>query len=359
METFPQYIRQPVFPGDPGSPAGSFRPGTSGSSFPAKLRAVRSVVLAACACLSLFASSDDQQFNGRWNITAADNPRPRIWWLEVSGVGVPNGQPKGRFLGTPVTQVEEIPKISILDGEMRFGVERKAGREGRAAQKLLFYARLEDGHLKGTFEVEGDPSSYAEWIGVRAPNVTDHDDVTWKRGDPVVLFDSHDLAGWQPVNGKPPSGWIVKDGVLENTQAAQNLVSDKKFWNFVLHMEFRIAAKANSGVILRGRYEVQLTDDFDRAPSPVSSGSILGRIAPNMNAADFPGVWQSLDVRLVGRQVTVALNEITVINRQTIEGPTGLALDGNEADPGPILLQGDRGVIEIRKLLVYPLTKTR
>jgi Domain of Unknown Function (DUF1080) len=328
-------------------------------SFPAKLRAVRSVVLAACACVALFASSDDQQFNGRWNITAADNPRPRVWWLEVSGAGIANVQPKGRFLGNPVAQVEEIPKISILDGEMRFGVERKPGRDGKGAQKLLFYARLEDGRLKGTFEVEGDASSYAEWTGVRAPNVTDRDDVTWKRGDPVVLFDGHDLSGWQPVNGKPPSGWIVKDGILENTQAAQNIVSDKKFLNFALHMEFRLSPKTNSGVALRGRYEVQLTDDFDRAPSPVSTGSIVGRIAPNMNAADFPGVWQSLDVRLVGRQVTVALNEITVINRQNVEGPTGMALDGNETDPGPILLQGDRGVIEVRKLVVYPLSKTR
>ncbi len=320
---------------------------------------MRSVLLAACACVALFASSDDQQFNGRWNITAADTPRPRIWWLEVSGAGVPNGQAKGRFLGTPITQVEDIPRISILDGEMRFAVERKAGRDGKGAQKLLFYARLEDGRLKGTFEVEGDPSSYAEWSGIRAPNIADHDDVTWKRGDPVVLFDGKDLSGWQSANGKPVAGWIAKDGLLENTANAQNLVSDKKFWNFALHMEYLLTPRANSGVVLRGRYEVQLTDDFDRAPSPLTSGSIMGRIAPNMNAADFPQVWQSLDVRLVGRQVTVAMNEITVINRQTIEGPTAIALDANEADPGPLMIQGDRGVIEIRKLVVYPLTKTR
>ena len=320
---------------------------------------MRSVLIAACACVTLFASSDDQQFNGRWNITAADTPHPRIWWLEVSGAGLPNVQAKGRFLGTPIGQVEEVPRVSILDGEMRFGVERKTGRDGKGSQKLLFFARLEDGHLKGTFEAEGDPSSYAEWTGVRAPNVTDRDDVTWKRGDPVILFDGRDLNGWQPVNGKAPAGWIVKDGSLESTPAGQNLVSDKKFWNFALHMEYRLAGRTNSGVVLRGRYEVQLTDDFDRMPSPVSSGSIVGRIAPNMNAADFPGVWQSVDVRLVGRQVTVALNEITVVNRQTIEGPTGMALDGNESDPGPIMVQGDRGMIEIRKLLVYPLTKTR
>ncbi|HME07213.1 MAG TPA: DUF1080 domain-containing protein [Bryobacteraceae bacterium] len=320
---------------------------------------MRSVFLAACACLALFAAVDDQQFNGRWNIAAADAPRPRIWWLEVSGAGIANGQPKGRFLGTPIAQVEDVPRISILDGEMRFAVERKAGRDGKGAQKLLYYARLEDGRLKGTFEVEGDPSSYAEWTGIRAPNVTDHDDVTWKRGDPVVLFDGHDLGGWQGASGKPVSGWIVKDGSIENTPNAQNLVSDKKFWNFALHMEYLLAPRANSGVVLRGRYEVQLADDFDRAPSPLTSGAILGRIAPNMNAADFPQVWQSLDVRLVGRQVTVALNEITVINRQTIEGPTAIALDANEADPGPIMIQGDRGVIQIRKLVVYPLTKTR
>ena len=55
--------------------------------------------------------------------------------------------------------------------------------------------------------------------------------------------------------------------------------------------------------------------------------------------------------------MTVILNGMRVIDKQTIDGPTAIALDTNEADPGPILLQGDRGPVEFRKIVVYPLIK--
>jgi hypothetical protein len=83
----------------------------------------------------------------------------------------------------------------------------------------------------------------------------------------------------------------------------------------------------------------------------------LGRIAPTLNAARQPGEWQTMTIRLVGRQVTVMLNGVRVIDKQTIEGPTAIAMDTSEADPGPILLQGDRGPVAFRKIVVYPLTK--
>jgi hypothetical protein len=59
----------------------------------------------------------------------------------------------------------------------------------------------------------------------------------------------------------------------------------------------------------------------------------------------------------VGREVTVILNGNRVINRQSIEGPTTIALDSNEAEPGPLLLQGNRGAVEFRRIVVYPLSK--
>ena len=64
-----------------------------------------------------------------------------------------------------------------------------------------------------------------------------------------------------------------------------------------------------------------------------------------------------LAARLVGREVTVILNGIRVINRQSIDGPTAIALDSNEAEPGPILLQGNRGPVEFRRIVIYPLAK--
>jgi hypothetical protein len=216
---------------------------------------------------------------------------------------------------------------------------------------------LEDGKLKGTFEIEGEPSSYLEWTGVRAPALPDRDDGSWKRGDPVVLFDGRDLAGWEAVPPAHLVDWIVKDGALTALPGAPDLISDKKFFNFVLDAEYRIEPHSNSGIALRGRYEVQITDDADRPASNRATGSILGRIAPTLNAERPAGEWQTLAARLVGREVTVILNGNRVINRQSIEGPTAIALDSNEAEPGPILLQGNRGTVEFRRMVIYPLVK--
>ena len=312
------------------------------------------VVFVAAWAFSCCAASIDDQFNGRWDISVSGAASQRAWWLEVSGAGT--NTLKGRFVGSPVGNLDDIPKLSISDGELRFALEGRFHRE-RNAEKALYWARMEDGKLKGTFEIEGDPSSYLEWTGVRAPVLPDKDDPTWKRSEPVTLFDGHNLTGWQPAAPGHPSGWSVRDGALMNTLTAADLVSEKKFWNFSLEAEFRIFPRGNTGIALRGRYEVQLVDDYDRPPSNRSSGAILGRIAPLVNAIYPASEWQTLTVRLVGRQVTVILNGIRVIDKQTIDGPTAIAVDANESDPGPILLQGDRGQVEFRKLVVYPLVK--
>lgn len=308
--------------------------------------------LALCCCFA--ASKDDQDFNGRWDITVNGLSAAHGWWLEVSGAGSDNL--KGKFLGPPVGLLDDIPKLSIAGGELRFALDAHF-RKDRITEKGLYWARLEGGKLKGTFEIEGDPSSYLEWTGVRAPVLPDRDDATWKRGDPVVLFDGHDLAGWDAVPPAHLTGWVVRDGALIALAGAPDLVSTKKFFNFVLDAEYQIEPHTNSGIALRGRYEIQLADDADRPPSNRTSGAILGRIAPTMNAARLPGEWQTLTARLVGREVTVILNGIRVINRQSIEGPTAIALDPNEADPGPILLQGDRGTVAFHRIVVYPLLK--
>lgn len=319
-----------------------------------KVSPVRVAFIAACAVACFAATVDDHNFNGRWNITANGSSAPRCWWLEVSGAGTTTL--KGKFVGSPVGLLEEIPKLSISDGELRFAVEGRYRRD-RNPEKGLYWARFEDGKLKGTFEIEGAPSSYVEWTGVRAPLLPDRDDPTWKRGDPVVLFDGRDLSGWQSAGTGRPTGWTVKDGLLANSASAGNLVSEKKFWNFAVEAEYRLSARGNSGIALRGRYEVQIVDDAERPVSNRSSGAILSRIAPSINASKAAGEWQSLTARLVGRQVTVLLNGVRVIDKQIIDGPTAIALDANEAEPGPIVLQGDRGLVEFRKVVVHPLIK--
>ncbi len=315
---------------------------------------MRSVFVAALAFCCLGASIDDQDFNGRWAITVGGTSSPRGWWLEVSGAGTDNL--KGRFLGAPVGLLDDIPKLSVSEGELRFALEAKF-RKDHPFEKGLYWARFEDGKLKGTFEIEGDPSTYLEWTGVRAPALAEKDDGSWKRGDPVVLFNGRDLTGWQAVPPGHLAGWVVRDGALTALAGAPDLISEKKFTNFVVDAEYRMEPHSNSGIGLRGRYEVQIADDADRPSSNRGTGAILGRIAPTLNAEKQAGEWQMLGIRLVGREVTVVLNGIRVINRQSIDGPTGIALDTNEGEPGPILLQGNRGSVEFRRMVVYPLVK--
>jgi hypothetical protein len=187
--------------------------------------------------------------------------------------------------------------------------------------------------------------------------VPDKDDGTWREGKPVALLNGKDLAGWRGVEPNRQLGWTVKDGILASTGRTANLMSEQKFWNFTLHVEYRLSEHSNSGIGLRGRYEVQIVDDYGRQPNTHSNGSLYSRIAPAVNATKAPGEWQTYDIRLVGRQVTVVLNGRTLIDKGEVEGLTAIAIDAHEAEPGPIYLQGDHGPVEFRNIVVTPLVK--
>ena len=139
-----------------------------------------------------------------------------------------------------------------------------------------------------------------------------------------------------------------------NTTPGNDLVTEQKFTDFQLHAEFRYPPRSNSGIYLRGRYEVQIEDNYGEEPECHKIGGIYGFLTPSVNAAKKAGEWQTLDVTLVGRVVTVVLNGERIIDRQAIPGITGGALDSHEGEPGPIFLQGDHGPIEFRRLTLTP-----
>ena len=153
---------------------------------------------------------------------------------------------------------------------------------------------------------------------------------------------------------KAKNGWVVRDGLLVNAEPGNNLLTERKFDDFQLHAEFRYPKGSNSGIYLRGRYEVQIEDNYGQEPDSHHIGGVYGFLTPSVNAARKAGEWQTLDVTLVGRVVTVALNGERIIDRQTIPGITGGALDSDEGAPGPLLLQGDHGPIEFRKVTLTP-----
>ena len=300
--------------------------------------------------LAAMAPAADNSFNGRWDITVPGEARARVWWLEIGGAGTP--VPAGKFVGAPGGQLDVIPKLSVHGDELEFTFpHRFGGRDG------VYRARLVEGRLEGTFEIEGNAASRMNWTGVRAPSIAGQDDGSWKPGTAVELFDGRDLKGWHSRMAFPDTGWSVKDGLLKNGEKVPDLVSDETFWNFALHVEYRIGAKSNSGIGLRGRYEIQIFDDYGQPPSVHGNGALYSRIAPAKNASKPPGEWQSLDIRVVGRQLSVVLNDAKIIDRREIEGLTAIANNADEALPGPIILQGDHGPIEFREIAVTPLTR--
>jgi len=147
---------------------------------------------------------------------------------------------------------------------------------------------------------------------------------------------------------------VVENGILKSPKAGANLVSVEKFEDFKLHIEFRYAKGSNSGIYLRGRYELQVDDAAGLDPSSHHLGGLYGFIAPSENVARAASEWQTMDVTLVGRMLTYTLNGTTVICNREIPGITGGALDSAEGEPGPLLLQGDHGPVEYRNIVVTP-----
>ena len=296
--------------------------------------------------LALAAFAGDSGFNGRWDIKALNEPRGRVWWLEVSGVGSA-GPLQGKFVSALNGDLNIIQNLAVRNGELSFSFVNAQGKT------LSYRAHLAGSRLQGVFE---GPSGKLEFTGVRAPVIHDKDDGSWKPGKTVKLFNGKDLTGWSAMIPGKELGWSVKDGILANSAAANNLISTQKFWNFELHAEFKLREHSNSGIGLRGRYEIQIQDDYGKPCDTHCNGALYSRIAPAVNASRKPGEWQTMDVRLVGRTLTVTLNGQKILDRVQVEGLTAMANDADEALPGPITVQGDHREIEFRSLTVTPLT---
>lgn len=300
--------------------------------------------------LAVSAWAGDKDFNGRWDIKVENSANRRAWWLEVKGAGTPSMS--GTFISALGGDLNVVPNLAVKDGVLSFSFDR----EGPQPAKLVYTAKLVNGELVGEHFIDGRPEKTG-FVGKRAPVLKDKDDHSWKRGKPVELFNGKDLSNWAPMVPGKELGWKVEDGIMKNTAGANNLVSSEKFWNFELHCEFKIGAHSNGGLGLRGRYEIQIVDDYGKPPGSHGTGALYSRITPTVNASKAPGEWQTYDIRLVGRVVTVTVNGQKVIDKGIVDGLTAMAHDWDESAPGPISVQGDHGPVEIRKLTITPLVR--
>ncbi len=187
-----------------------------------------------------------------------------------------------------------------------------------------------------------------------------------KFGAPVNLFNGKDLTGWRLINDKQKNGFFVKDGVLTNDPAQiegaphvsyGNLRTDQEFEDFNLKLEVNVPEGSNSGVYLRGMYEVQVIDSYGKALDPHNMGAVYSRITPTSAAEKPAGSWQTMDITLCNRHATVILNGVKIIDNQPIYGPTGGAMKSDVFTPGPIYLQGDHGKVYYKNLVLTPILK--
>jgi hypothetical protein len=294
-------------------------------------------------------AADDGFFLGRWDMTVTTpSGDQRASWLEVRLDG---GALKARMVGTG-GGVAPVPEVSIENGELTF---KTFSGSGALRVATVYRAKPDGAGLKGTLTL--GVTEPRPWTAVRGPDwkTPKNAAASKKLGSRVELFNGKDLGGWLPQNTKEPLGWIVKDGVLDNQGKANNIYSTQKFTDFKVEAEYAVGEHGNSGVYLRGRYEVQVLDDYGQPAEAHSHGSLYSFIAPRVNASKPAGEWQKLEATIVGNRVTVILNGEKLIDDQEIPGCTGGALDSHESEPGPILLQGDHAGIKFRKVTVTPL----
>lgn len=289
-------------------------------------------------------SADGNPFVGRWNLTGLGDAADRIYWLEIKEDG---GKLSGLFLnrgGSPLP----VQTIKIENGELIF---QPAGRPDRPAPE--FRAKLEGDKLVGTIAGGDRP---VQWVGVRP--------ATWTPANangrhtfaaPVELFDGKTLDGWEGQRKGQPLGWSVADGAMTNEEKANNLVSKERFKDFKIRAEYKLAPASNSGIYLRGRYELQVLDDHGKPPEEHGHMAIYAWTRPAVNASLPPGEWQTMEATIVANRVSVTLNGQKVHDNAEIQAITGGALDARETEPGPIMLQGDHGKVWFRKVTVTPI----
>jgi hypothetical protein len=310
-------------------------------------------------------------FFGRWALTIQGGA---AGWLEVRKE---TGWLDGSVLWGGGS-VLPVASVTIADGVLTVTRVRIVERKNAAGkivpnQQLTetLTAHLEGGELKGTRVVprpNGAGFDRGEFSGQRIPALPARPNLaTVKFGAPIALFNGKDLTGWRTKETNLKSAWSVENGALANRPPPHqpgkpnvrtaNLRTEREFEDFKLTLEVNVPQGSNSGVYLRGIYEVQVMDSFGKALDSHNMGAIYSRITPSVAAEKPAGEWQTLEMTLVDRHATVVLNGRLIVDNQPLQGCTGGAMWSDQFRPGPIYLQGDHGPVAYRNLTLRPVLK--
>lgn len=312
---------------------------------------IRLLLLLAASSLSA-----QDALTGQW---ALELPNLEVGWLSVGNAKVE--------LMWGVGSARPVEKFDRQRSSLRFdkAIKRPLAAKEEPAVKYRITMTAEGGSLRGSMQPEnGAAITFSGKKQLPMPVAPDLTKVVF--GEAVTLFNGRDLTGWRVSNPAKKNGWSVRDGLLCNDTPKTdfgaygeyaNLRTDAEFEDFQLHIEYRLPPQTggNSGIYLRGMYEVQVTHRDSKMQGINGPGAVFGRITPTHNAGKPAGEWDALDITLVDRHITVVLNGDKVIDNQPVLGCTGGALKSDATQPGPIYLQGDHTSVQYRNIVLRPV----
>lgn len=322
-------------------------------------------VLPSFAMLSLAkAEPIPSEMLGDWTLALPDG---EVGWISLSETE--EGLPEVCML-VDVGTIGPLKGVEINDGKIKVPLKtrRKGGKKGPIISTNSATLWPEDGSLKGellTQFAEGGNEVRTPFVAKRIPPMPlapDLSKVKW--ADPITLLNGKDMTGWRLRRPGKLNGWSIEDGMLVNDTPKTdfspigdygNLRTEAVFGDFKLHIEFLIESNRNSGIYLRGMYEAQVVDRDSPMQGLQGVGSIFNRVEASENAGYEGGKWQTYDITLVDRHVTVVLNGVKVIDNQPVPGPTGGAMHTDPMAPGPIYLQGDHTSVKYRNIVLTPV----
>jgi hypothetical protein len=325
-------------------------------------------ILVAVFVLAAFLSNaqdSKKEFFGMWTI-AIDGGS--VGWLEVhekDGFLDANLLWRGGSV-TPVSHVYFVDDNNLVVTRTR---DMQKGEERKHVITQTYNFKRKGDKLTGVCiepSPDGMSTNETKFKGWKLPHVGPAPDLSMVNyGTPVELFNGKDLTGWKLLDPKQTNGFKIVDGVLVNDPVAVegkrvrygNIRTEQEFEDFNLKLEVNVPVHSNSGVYLRGMYEIQVFDSYGKELDSHNMGALYSRVTPSQAAEKPAGEWQTMDITLYKRHVTVVLNGKTIIDNQPVFGPTGGAISADVFKAGPIYLQGDHGKVSYRNMVLTPILK--
>lgn len=341
-----------------------------------KLKSLISVLLTGfiifLASASLAQDKPLAPFEGMWALSL-DYEDSNAGWLEVSQEdGYIDSEILWRWGSVYPVDYSMIfmGNLLLVHGRDNIVETDEGGKALRTIHPIYWFDLEMDGEdrIKGSANFpnpDGIELESINFTGKRIPPIGEAPDLSAiKYGKAVDLFNGKNLKGWELLNPGHVNAWTAMDGVLFNNPVQKegeehisygNLRTMESFEDFKLSLEVNVPAGSNSGVYLRGIYEVQVQDSYGRPLDPHNMGALYSRITPSEAAEKPAGEWQDMEMILYKRHLTVVLNGKTIIDNQPVKGVTGGAMGSDDFAPGPIYLQGDHGEVSYRNIVLTPI----